>query len=89
MDQRPARRRYDEKIVKSNKSTELLKLHRIRRIVIILWALICITGAILFYTFYASKEYSNTPKVAITTSDGVNTGTKLTPGAKFGPWDGE
>ncbi|MCR4841026.1 MAG: hypothetical protein K5848_05740 [Lachnospiraceae bacterium] len=82
-------RRYDSKIVNSRKSAEQLRLNRIRRIVIVIWLLVCIAGGTVFYEFYASHEYSDTPKVAISSGQGVTTGNPLTPGAKFGPYSGE
>ena len=85
---RSVRRSYDEKVVGMNKSAERLAQLRLRRIVILVWLVICIAAGVLFYQAYARKHMSDTPKVAIRLREGVKTGVPLTEGAEFGPWAG-
>ena len=43
------RRNYDEKTIGMNKSSERMSLKRRRRLVILIWLVICIAAGFLFY----------------------------------------
>ena len=82
------RRVYDAKTVENKKSTEKQKYKRVRGLIVAVWLIICLLIGAVFYNYYAKEKYSDTPRIAISDTDGVKTGVPLDENADFGPWTG-
>ena len=79
------RREYDEKIIGSRKSSDMLYHKRMRRFAIIMWLIACIVIGIAVYVIYARNAMPADPEEKVNTTK-VETGIALTEDGEFGPW---